>query len=135
MSYADLSLKELRKVARDLNIPGYNSLTKKELVEKLNESDSLVEKEFIFDAANNRWALQEAQTKQIVPEYYRVFDQKAVVHTSDEIQPLITRAYNMETFTPISDGQLEEGAEARGQIVGDASGHKHIKDGSAERGQ
>lgn len=85
----------------------------------------------LFLTDENRWVFAEPEQIQEVSK--RVFDQAAVLHTSEERPVRLTRAYNLESSEAINDGQLELGAEERGQTLGDVSGGEVNHDGPPER--
>ena len=130
--YNTLTVKELRQIAQDRGYINLNYLKKADLISLLEDEpdpDSL--EIFKFIPEENRW-VKDIVKPHPISIYNRVFDQKAVLHTSEEHSTHITRAYNLEPLIPINDTELKIGAELRGQELGEASGGRFLKDKSAE---
>jgi hypothetical protein len=92
----------------------------------------MAEKQFVYVPSENRYILQDLPVVTNTPMKHRVFEQAAVLHTSEDVPFRLTRAYNLEDEIAINDSQLKKGAQDRGQKLGDVSGGQHLKDSQPE---
>lgn len=92
----------------------------------------MAEKYFKYIPQENRYVLEEREGNTNPLPRHRIFEQAAVLHTSEDANIGLTRAYNLEDEIAINDAQLVKGAESRGQKLGEVSGDKHLKDDSPE---
>ncbi len=93
----------------------------------------MADKTWVYIPEENRYILSDKLVTRQDP-FERTFKQAAVFHTSEDIPLSITRAYNLEKEICITDYQLNIGARARGQQIGDVSGGKWTPDITPEDG-
>lgn len=90
---------------------------------------------FKYIPEENRYVLEErGEGDALTSDFPRVFDQKGVLHTTEDLPVNLARSYNLEQSVAINDAALEAGAEARGQKLGDISPDGHLKDNPPEAG-